>query len=163
VNVTIYGLRDPRDRRVRYVGRTRRPLAVRLTGHFSECRTRPDSPKSRWLADLRSNGLAPEIFPIEECLPESAAVVEAEAIRRFVETDPGMLNNVSRRGMLTETISIRCTPAELATLKKSARRAELALQREHPHVKLTVEEWMLGIALSVADPTGHLQEGGSES
>lgn len=58
---TIYGLTDPRDGGVRYVGRTRLPLRSRLVGHISDKSNRR---KAQWIAELLALGLRPGIVTL---------------------------------------------------------------------------------------------------
>ena len=58
----IYALVDPRDRRVRYVGKTRTTLARRLEGHLEK----PTNHGMRlWLTELYEVKLRPDIVAIE--------------------------------------------------------------------------------------------------
>lgn len=59
----IYTLDDPRDGRVRYVGRTK-DLKKRLKGHCNPARYR-DTPVFNWIKDLRELGLKPVMTEID--------------------------------------------------------------------------------------------------
>lgn len=64
----IYGLIDPRDGRIRYVGKTHQTLQARLCKHISE-RNHPDKKgyhKSAWIRCLVAIGLKPEIILLEK-------------------------------------------------------------------------------------------------
>lgn len=81
---TIYGLVDPRDEQIRYVGATARPLAAYLQSHVYGARKRGTygqwvnvSAKDRWLRQLLDAGLAPRIVALHEV--EDAVWREAEA------------------------------------------------------------------------------------
>ena len=66
MNVTVYGLIDPRDRRCRYVGKTKHAIADRLRGHLSDARRRGSTlPRFRWINQLSNLGLKPEIVALE--------------------------------------------------------------------------------------------------
>jgi len=65
--IFIYGLVDPRDTKVYYVGRTTRPKA-RLDQHIN---AKANGPKRRWISDLIDNGLYPEMLILEEVDPKS--------------------------------------------------------------------------------------------
>lgn len=76
-NYYVYGLVDPRDFRLKYIGRTvktyndpnnfSRRMGLRLEGHYTEATKRnSDSPKNQWLNELIDLGLA----PITVCLGE---------------------------------------------------------------------------------------------
>lgn len=58
----IYGLIDPRDNQIKYVGKSNNPSA-RLGGHVS-CRASGE--KGRWIAELGAMGLLPIITVLEE-------------------------------------------------------------------------------------------------
>ena len=67
--MSVYALRDPRDGRTRYVGRSRRPV-LRFKSHVK----RAHSERLRdWIEELRSSGLSPELallgFPCERRRP----------------------------------------------------------------------------------------------
>lgn len=55
----IYALIDPRDQRVRYVGKAN-DVVARLGSHLRDCRRR-NSPVHSWLISLTSLGLFPQI------------------------------------------------------------------------------------------------------
>jgi len=60
----IYGLADPRDHVVRYVGETSRTLAQRLSEH----EFKPSNKNvSEWLKSLRAQGVSPEAIVLETC------------------------------------------------------------------------------------------------
>lgn len=60
----IYVLVDPRDGAIRYVGKTSKPLDVRLRGHISEARK--GSHRGHWILLLKSLGLVPIIRLVTE-------------------------------------------------------------------------------------------------
>lgn len=60
----IYGLSDPRDLRIRYVGHTV-DLATRLSGHIAD---NAATPKTQWIAELASLGLQPVMVVLDEVL-----------------------------------------------------------------------------------------------
>lgn len=63
----IYGLRDPRSGECRYVGKTDKDLKTRLRRHINRAATYPGSTRcASWIAALRSDGMRPEIFLLEE-------------------------------------------------------------------------------------------------
>lgn len=60
MNVNIYALIDPITCKIRYIGRTKNRLNVRLNGHMSKC-IRKSNHKECWLYSLRVKGLKPKI------------------------------------------------------------------------------------------------------
>jgi len=61
----IYGISDPRDHVIRYVGKTQNTLAQRLWEHeFSPSNARVGA----WLRQMRADGVTPEITVLEICL-----------------------------------------------------------------------------------------------
>src|SRR3990167_4036755 len=60
----IYGLVDPRDERIRYVGKSNNPRA-RLRAHFREMRNSKPCHRTAWLSNLVSNGLKPIIIILD--------------------------------------------------------------------------------------------------
>ncbi|MHB1086139.1 MAG: NUMOD3 domain-containing DNA-binding protein [Minisyncoccota bacterium] len=62
----IYGLADPRDGCVRYVGKTKGALRTRRNAHVSDVkRGRTFIPRHRWLKSLLDAGITPEIIEID--------------------------------------------------------------------------------------------------
>lgn len=89
----IYALVDPRDRRVRYVGCTAKPLADRLYGHVHG---HTSLRLVAWLRELRAAGLLPRLrrlATVNGSLHEAEAV-ELAWIRRYPRSQ---LLNVRRR------------------------------------------------------------------
>ena len=92
-SVFVYGLRDPRDGSIRYVGRTRYPKQ-RLNSHCgaSEYFIKRRSAKSKWVRRLRRRGLKPEMVILERCVKDRRVEVEAKWIQHYRTT--GKLYNV---------------------------------------------------------------------
>lgn len=66
----IYALIDPRDGRIRYVGKADNPRR-RLANHMTPAQLRPKSYKNSWLKALRVNGYVPGIMALQ-CVPKSS-------------------------------------------------------------------------------------------
>lgn len=81
----IYGLVDPRDGKVRYVGRTIHALTVRLQGHVSQWRK--DTHRDNWIECLLGLGLRPTIV----CL----AVVDGDGF----EAEKWWIGKLKRMGL----------------------------------------------------------------
>lgn len=78
---TIYTLSDPRDGRIRYVGKTEKNILERLAGHLAS----PSNPAMRvWLNALAIQGLTPHInaiatHPVDRLLAEEEKQIQAHA------------------------------------------------------------------------------------
>lgn len=67
VTYSIYILRDPRDKAVRYVGMTTQSPHSRYSAHLSNLSEKGHNPeKSAWVKGLRAIGLVPRMEVIEE-------------------------------------------------------------------------------------------------
>lgn len=76
--VLIYGLIDPRNNELRYVGKTENNLLARLRSHVHRAVVeRPTLHVSRWLATMISDGVRPEIMLLET-VPIGGDWIEAE-------------------------------------------------------------------------------------
>lgn len=67
MEVYIYYLRCPKTKEIRYVGRTRQELKLRLRGHITKSRNSPKSTnhKNNWIKSILSEGLKPTIEYVE--------------------------------------------------------------------------------------------------
>lgn len=63
--MVIYGLTDPRNMELRYVGFTSKDLNLRLNGHISDA-SRYENHRTHWLQSLMKEGLRPDIFVLQE-------------------------------------------------------------------------------------------------
>jgi len=103
--ILIYGLFDPRDGTLRYVGKTARSLDVRQSRHLQEARAGTPTHLYNWWRLLGNLGLKPEIAEIDT-VQAGSDWVEAEqfwiAYFRFVGCD---LLNVSIGGQGAEGYS----------------------------------------------------------
>lgn len=89
MKVVLYALLDPRDGRVRYVGKTRRTLAARLTAHLAYVRRyRDTTPRCAWLRELAALGLRPWIVGLREVEAVGADLAE----RALIAAYPDLLN-----------------------------------------------------------------------
>jgi len=94
----IYGLVDPRDGQLRYVGKSTTGLKQRLASHLCASSLRDRTLKNGWLKRLLTLGLRPEAFVLESC-DNKTALNEAEqhhlATMRYVGCD---LTNMTSGG-----------------------------------------------------------------
>lgn len=63
--ITIYGLYGPRDGRLRYIGKTKHSLSLRLCQHMTPKELRLSQRRAKWLRCLKRQGLKPEARVIE--------------------------------------------------------------------------------------------------
>jgi hypothetical protein len=88
---TVYGLVDPRNNQVRYVGQTKKTLDQRLKGHYGTASRRVRA----WLEELREAGLKPLTTPLREGVPaDHLQDVETEEITRIIGAGGTLLNEV---------------------------------------------------------------------
>ncbi|MFC1745933.1 hypothetical protein ACFL35_18215 [Candidatus Riflebacteria bacterium] len=66
----IYGLIDPTNRCLRYIGKTHQRREWRLAEHLEKAKNGVDSHVYNWIRQLINKGLEPEIFVIEKVPPE---------------------------------------------------------------------------------------------
>lgn len=92
---TVYALVDPRDGTERYIGATKKTLKQRLSGHMKGAQTAPAV--RNWITELDGcGGLAPEIRPIAEDVPEAdLAYRETQEITIRLGAGLPLLNKVS--------------------------------------------------------------------
>jgi len=74
---TVYALIDPRDDKIRYIGKTTQPVLARLAGHLAQ----PTNPAMRaWIASLSLQGFIPRV---ESVATASEAALDAEEQRQI--------------------------------------------------------------------------------
>jgi hypothetical protein len=66
MKIYIYTLSDPITEEVKYVGRTRHKLSVRLSGHISKGKSNHGTYKRNWIKSLEKKNLKPVIQLLEE-------------------------------------------------------------------------------------------------
>lgn len=82
----IYHLIDPRDRAVRYVGKSGNPTA-RLRAHIQESAAAQNTAKKRWIAELADLGLRPILVVAATVLDEpTARALESAHCHRHAAT-----------------------------------------------------------------------------
>jgi hypothetical protein len=89
--VFIYGLHDPRDGQLRYIGASK-DLSKRLVLHFCPASLRPDSPKNQWLNELVKAGIRPTVSVIEEATKENWRTRERFWIQHHRERGASLTN-----------------------------------------------------------------------
>ena len=80
----IYGLIDPRDSCLRYVGKTHKRREIRLAEHIEDAQAGSSRPVHLWIRDAISAGVQPKIFVLER-VAENLSWTDAEkrAIERW--------------------------------------------------------------------------------
>lgn len=146
----IYALIDPRDGTPRYVGSTRH-AEHRLYAHISCCE-RLDTPRGRWLAELKAAGIWPELWVLEEGdFGRTGSEARHEAEAKWIEIcqdlfGGGDMNsrlvpsghvNLRAAGKVSNTVEIRTLrakikslEAELAPLRRLAMQHATKVQRD---------------------------------
>jgi len=76
----IYGLIDPRDQEIKYIGSTSKSLNARLAGHRT---SHGECARHLWIRDVQSSGYQPEIFEIEKLWVSKLAEAEKFWISYF--------------------------------------------------------------------------------
>jgi hypothetical protein len=79
--VYIYALHDPRTGDVRYVGQTTDPRG-RLSSHLHTALKQRPAPRDKWIASLRSMGLAPQWQTLDIVDTDKWVQAERDAIGR---------------------------------------------------------------------------------
>lgn len=81
----VYALYDPRKPEVvRYVGRTSKPLQVRLREHINDAKAdRSRSYRISWVKSLLAQGVQPALLVLEETTLEEVVTCEAKWIARM--------------------------------------------------------------------------------
>jgi hypothetical protein len=88
----IYGLIDPRDRCLRYIGKTHKRRELRLAEHIGLATEGRGAPVYEWIRSLLGESLEPEIFVLERVAPGGDwASAEQSAISRWRGWPPGAL------------------------------------------------------------------------
>lgn len=86
---TIYGLSDPRDSSIRYIGRTKFHLKKRLSKHLGSS---DKTHRSFWIKSLLKEGIRPDIFEIEVVPLEEHREAERFWIRYFLMIGADLVN-----------------------------------------------------------------------
>lgn len=68
----VYGLIDPRDRCLRYIGKTHKRREWRLADHIDCANQGSSAPVHQWIRELQATGQKPEIFVLARISPEAS-------------------------------------------------------------------------------------------
>lgn len=104
---TVYALIDPRDSKIRYVGKTTQPILTRLAGHLAQ----PTNPAMRvWINGLSLAGLAPRIEAVTTAPEARLDAEEKRQISRHIKQGHRLLNAPYYQQHVADLSSIQ--PAE---------------------------------------------------
>jgi GIY-YIG catalytic domain len=120
---SIYALIDPRDNTIRYVG-----CAVDIEKRLAEhLRDKNNTPKCRWLAELKRNGLLPELEILEVVDGFYGAFSREDYwINTMVAAGAPLTNSLPMQGVFAKQKTTLLTPnisrgTKLRTLRKRLR------------------------------------------
>lgn len=92
----IYGLKDPKNNLIRYIGQTMQPPRYRFSNHLSEVKNpRYNTRKINWLKSLLKDNVFPALIILEETTKEQADDREKYWIRQYKQND---LTNLTEGG-----------------------------------------------------------------
>lgn len=91
MTVYIYGLFDPRNLELRYIGRAKNPQN-RFYRHIHEARKSTATHKSAWIRGLLNDNLKPAIEILEECTEDNWQEIEQAWIAEAKEKGANILN-----------------------------------------------------------------------
>jgi hypothetical protein len=118
----IYGLYDPEDEVIRYVGRTKQPLFIRLRQHIDQSRRRKygtfkfTNPRVEWIRTLLDQGRKPHIKLLESVPIE----FQRETEDQWMQQMPDLVNSGSANQGGTRSYVAEWTPEREALLGKVA-------------------------------------------
>ena len=91
----VYGLYDPRDGALRYIGQTTRPVKVRVQAHLTSHSLKESRHVTRWLRILMDLDLKPNVRQLgEACSREELDQLEVRLIREAREEGASLTNIV---------------------------------------------------------------------
>jgi hypothetical protein len=135
-NIAIYTLNDPRDRRVRYVGKSNAPKR-RLLEHINKPGT---VGIGLWISELNTEGLRPILEVIEWCAISEWESRECFWIGKFRENGDALFNlHVGGNGIGTHTLAAREKLRSALLGKKKSPAHCAALRAAHIGRKLSPE------------------------
>ncbi len=93
----IYGLIDPRDNRLRYVGRAVNP-EHRRRQHIASARKGSGPPCAAWIREVLDAGMEPGLVILEQTTRDEAPAREVAWIATYRPTTPDLCNTYSYGG-----------------------------------------------------------------
>lgn len=95
--VKIYAIIHPVTKEIKYVGKTVKPLGVRLSAHLFESKsTTLKTHKHNWILKCIKDGLRPEIILLEECNEDNWKEAEIKWIKFYKSSS---LTNTAEGGL----------------------------------------------------------------
>jgi hypothetical protein len=154
--VFIYGLYDPRNRALRYIGKANNP-EKRLKSHLRD-RRRRKTPVYKWMNELASLGLVPLMEVLVECCDKSWPHHEIEQITLAKQSGAALLN-VAKGGKEPHCPKeTRQANGKQAAIKRNKKlwRSKLLLGQalKHGHVSEELKEKMRALALRCPEKFG---------
>jgi hypothetical protein len=150
MEIKIYALIDPRDERIRYIGKTQQPLNKRLSQHISSpYKNNPH--KFNWLKQLKENELKPLIVLIETCDENNWVEREKHYIQKLEN-----LTNITQGGengnYFTDDIKMKISQGLLKVWQNEEYRKNITQKRieywSNPINRKNVSEKLLGRLIS---------------
>lgn len=100
--VTIYGLKDPYSRKIRYIGQTAN-VRRRLLEHLHDSTDAwPKSDKEEWITNLVDEGRAPEMVVLETVDPSEANAAERQWIHYGLTQGWDLYNVLGNQEFITD-------------------------------------------------------------
>lgn len=145
--VLIYRLIDPRDQRVRYVGKTETRLSRRLAGHIKQAKDGRGGSSAPWILDLLAQGLRPRIEMIETVPVGNAwPAREKHWIAEYRRQYPDLLN-IALGGAGGGAIYM--TPEVKERLRIAAKQRNHAIQRERARAQMANPQYKNRVAEAI--------------
>ena len=94
----IYGLIDPRNNNLRYVGFTQQVVKNRANQHFKPAKLKVNNRKNNWIKSVKSDGLTPQFLTLESYEEKNEALqaeIDLIAYFKYIGCD---LTNVTSGG-----------------------------------------------------------------
>jgi hypothetical protein len=111
---TIYALIDPRDGKIRYIGKTVQPILTRLAGHLAN----PTNPAMRvWITGLTAAGLAPRIEAVATAAEERLDAEEQRQIAHHLKRGHRLLNSPYYQQHVADLSSLPTSTQALRTVE----------------------------------------------
>lgn len=127
--VYIYGLVDPRNGEVRYIGKTVNP-SHRLCEHLRDARTKQNH-RARWIACILRDGITPLLRVLQEATAGTWSEIERQQIATHREAGCRLTNgNAGGLGSHNPTEEARGKMRASAQKRSPEHRAKLSMARQ---------------------------------